>query len=726
MIATRPEQRVSIAAKMKESYYINNMAFYIGTAVNSNNKIATSENMEAANGIVPDSVYSYVLTPLSGEDSKKLPGSIRDTDFITPIREKNIGEYIELPREFTVKVDDPNVTLLKNADVAKILKPVIEQAIINAINKEQPEGQDSGVPSTSNVDVKEIADKALEEWIDERADNALQLVKAVNNDNDLESFILTAFNYWWGTEEVYIYLYIQNGGIFYEIINPMDGFTVDNGNDNVQDHEAFLIRRKLTIDRINDYYRDDLSKKDREYIDYLINNTNDGVYAIPVEVYQGIYGRKLLGDDNYEGNINFSTSGAVTEHILFYKTEVKRDILIYTNELNEIQTKVIDEKEFEFNPELGHLALEKEWITETWKQVLIGDEESGIYLKPKPVDVQIYDERGANKLPIYGKKGILRGIDINPIPKRIIPNLALHRIITLQIERQIAKFKGAIELIPQGMLKSGINASTKAAMFYRLADNTIIYDETKIDSTTSQGYRIVGNDTVSNYIKTLIEFRDIIKAEAWDMANMNDGRYGNAAPSSTVTNNQQNIFNAKLGSVLSITTFNNILVKLYEAILAYAEHAYPNGRSGSLFNGDGTVAYYNMDSDTLTASKFGIHMTNSVIDGEKLKEYKSFAFAAGQHGEFQLATSALEGDSISGIRTNLNKYIKDKDEYEKQLEQDKVSLEGRIHDEQMADKQKDRDAKTSDIQLKEDLITEREVKKAAVESDSNSNNVASK
>ena len=85
-------------------------------------------------------------------------------------------------------------------------------------------------------------------------------------------------------------------------------------------------------------------------------------------------------------------------------------------------------------------------------------------------------------------------------------------------------------------------------MFYKLADNTYIYDDSEVPTNVIQnGYRLVGNDAAVNYIKTLIDLRNDVKAEAWDMANMNDSRYGNAAASSTVTNNNQNIIRAKLG-----------------------------------------------------------------------------------------------------------------------------------------------------------------------------------
>jgi len=721
MIANRPKQRVSLKEKMKPDYYINNIHYYIGVAMSTNDKGETLDNLNSANGVVPDTTYKYVLEPLSpdGTSFDNLPGVIRDTDFITPIREKNIGEYIELPNEFTVKVDDPNITIVKNKEVGDIIRPFIEQAVINKIN----EDKETGVPSKP-VDIEKVVSETLENWIDTRAENALHLVKSIINENDLDNKRLTLFNYWWATEEAYIHLYTTNGAIFFDVISPLEGYPIDNGYEFTDDKEGFLIRRKLTIDRIEEYYGDELTAKDREYLYNLLENNVDGRFVTTADVYEDIYGRKVMspngGTFNRSDKILFSNGRDVDEYVLFYKTEVERKILFYFNELGEVQQRVIeDDEDFTFDENLGHIKVEKEWITETWKQVLLGEEYAGIYLKPKPEVVQIYDEKGHNKLPIFGKNGLINGVYKNPVPKRIVPNLALHKLITLQIERQIAKYKGSIELIPQSML--GDNAGTvKANMFYKLADNTIIYDDTKVDfNTVAQGYRLVGNDAQSNFIKMLIDYRDVIKAEAWDMANMNDARYGTAPASSTVTNNQQNIFNAKLGSVLSITTFNSILVRLYTGILAYAEYVYPDGTKGSVFEKDGTIKYFNINSGELTANKYGIYMTNSVIDFNKLKEYKEFAFAAGQHGEFELAESAIKGDSVSSIRKHVNEYLKMKREYEKQLEQQKLQLQKQAQELAAKDKEADRQLELDKITLQEKLQEEREVKVASVKNNKN-------
>ncbi len=185
MIVERPKQRISVKERQDEKHYVNNMRYYIDVAVSANNMVETEDHIEASNGVVPKSTYDYVLRPLTGGDgtANNLPGVIRDTDFITPIREKNIGEYIELPNAFTVKVDDPNASILKSKEVADEVKPYIEQAIINVINSQQQgqqgQGMETGVPSTEQPDIQALVDDTLEKWVDERAVDSHLLIKSV-------------------------------------------------------------------------------------------------------------------------------------------------------------------------------------------------------------------------------------------------------------------------------------------------------------------------------------------------------------------------------------------------------------------------------------------------------------------------------------------------------------------------------------------------------------------
>ena len=68
----------------------------IATAHSNNDKADIKAFLDAANGIVDESTYKYVMATYNSVNGRKedLPGKIRDVDFITPIKEKYIGEFI--------------------------------------------------------------------------------------------------------------------------------------------------------------------------------------------------------------------------------------------------------------------------------------------------------------------------------------------------------------------------------------------------------------------------------------------------------------------------------------------------------------------------------------------------------------------------------------------------------------------------------------------------------
>ena len=247
--------------------------------------------------------------------------------------------------------------------------------------------------------------------------------------------------------------------------------------------------------------------------------------------------------------------------------------------------------------------------------------------------------------------------------------------------------------------------------FYKLADGTIIYDETKIGpDVVATGYRIVGNDSViSNYLKVLIDIRENIRQEAWDMANMNANRYGNAGSSETVRNNVSNIQLARLGSVLMVQMFNKALERDHSSTLEHAKIAYVEGRTGSYTGQDGKIEVLHLGKGDLLEEDLGVFVIDSILEDQKLQQYKDLAFNASQNGDVELAGAAIDADSSSGLR----KYIKDfsvaKREFEMQMkEMDNKNIKMKIDgDNALLDKQHQN--KLEEIELDQNKQTDREI-----------------
>ena len=146
---------------------------------------------------------------------------------------------------------------------------------------------------------------------------------------------------------------------------------------------------------------------------------------------------------------------------------------------------------------------------------------------------------------------------------------------------------------------------------------------------------------------------------------------------------------------------------------------YVDGKRGVNFDKDGKTVYYNINSGELTENRYGIFVSNSVLDFNKLKEYKDLAFSAAQHGDFELAAEAIDSDNLSNVREKIKEVNKAKKEYDKQLEQQKMAQDKAINDANLANDQQNREAKLKEIELKESLQKDREVEIKSMELASN-------
>ena len=648
-----PNERVSESQKRTKKWYVPTMEHWINRAVSSNDRTIVENDLKAANAEIPDKIFDYVTKPLGkdGKQVKKLPVDIRDVDFITPIKEKHLGEYIELPYTFHVTVDNPIVTLDRDVSLRKLKAKLIDQAMVNVMNKYMETGVDS---VGEGVDVEGEIEKYLDRWAKEKGIKAQRTLTFLNHLTGFEYMRINAFFYYWATERFFTYRYIDGTDVKKELIHPLNGYPVDDGEDYVEDMKGFLLRDSITYTELIDKYRDELSEEDREYLNEFAKNKyfgGGGVITVPAELITN-YNRYTFFNDTVVSNdgIRFGTIGEIERNIIFFNAEKKVKVLTYKDEFDKESEKYVPE-DYKVDPDIGDVSVRSDWINTVYVATRLGPEYAGIYVAPEEIEVQRRDINNPSicKLPIGGKTRMLGGNKPNPIPRRLISYLALYRIVTLQLERTISKYKGDVELIPKSMLLDE-TMSPQELWFYRMSDNTWVWDDTKIDlQTIVQGYRIVGNKGLADYVRFLMDFRENIKAEAWEAAHMNDSRYGNINPRAGKGVTEHNIFRAKLGSYLLIYTFNLAMEKEHMADLEFSKYAWINGKKGSYQDKSNNLIDMDIDGPTHMSSDHGVFVGDTMIEDKKLNQMKDIAFAASQNGNFDLAAKAIKSNSVHEI-----------------------------------------------------------------------------
>ena len=691
-----PEQQVSRSKKEEDSFYKPTYDYLISKAISLNPKDELTTWLDAANGIISNASLKYLISPLKDKETEqvlnKLPGEIRDTDLINTVRERNIGEYIGIPYKFTVNVLNADSILKRDAAVAEEVNKAMQQGLINLLNeyyeKQQEVGQaegaiNTGLPSKDFPDIEKFAKEFIENWIDDRAIKGFNILKLINVVNDFDTKRIQAFFYWWATEEFYTYREIINNEVYTSVLSPFESYPIYNDEQFVEDYTGFLIKKKTTLSKVKAMYWNEFSNSER---DHIANLTRDG---------QGKYSTKgtwlasrswdASETNNYSANSNMDydvtdTYEALDEYTIIWRTEVPIKIRKFIDPLGiEREEPVIEDYE---ETELD-LEVRTEWIEEVYIGKRFGNAITGVYLKPKPCDVQRYDEHTLTpKLPVGGKKGILRNIKQNPIPKRLLPYVLIDRMILLQQERVIAKYEGYIKVIPQALLNDDITGTKKEKLFYIKADNTLVYDDTTIDfNTVAQGFRVVAMPDVANYLKTLIDLRDKYKAEGLEIANMNNYALGDVMASTGKSVMQESIYRAKVGNVLSITMFHAALERDHTADLEFSKVAYHDEKRGSYTDrASGKPIYVDINIEEHRETQYGCFVENSKLDEAKLEMLRQIGFNASQNGDIDSAITAIEGDSIPEVRKALKEISKANKELEERMAENQNATQRYVAD----------------------------------------------
>lgn len=404
----------------------------------------------------------------------------------------------------------------------------------------------------------------------------------------------------------------------------------------------------MTIPQIIDRFRDELTDAEMNYLKdiYTVSPKYDAPDGI-VQIFNktDFAERKAILHTNAEALRSEARLYGKEIDIYHYvwKTEIKQGILKHRDLLGNVVESVVDE-DYEFDASAGDIEIEWEWINQVWEGWRIGGCHSGIYIKPRPIEVQ--RERFNNysdcKLPYNGIVGLHKDNLRNPIPFRVLPYLALYRIYTLQQERAVAKFKSWL-LFPESILADSSDMTTEERLAVANKDSFLPFDDSDAQPNALQSIREVATSAITNYIQMLDNLKQGLKAEAWEAANMNNARFGDAKDYAGKAVNESNYSQAMTGSVWSLECFNLFRERDYVANIDYSKFAWIDGKRGSYVDPTtNKVVVVDIDGSSDFSGNIGIYIRNNADVQNKLNMMKELAFSAGQNDQLEVAIEAIE------------------------------------------------------------------------------------
>lgn len=683
-----PNQKCSSKEKAKPEFYISTLNYVISKAL-TNNRQSAGLALEAANGKINTAKYTRLLLPiLDNEPVKtyKVDDYIDTIDFITPIKERYLGEFLRLNVKFFAVVTNDDPVLKMNKELAEELDKYIVQLFTNKVieyNQQAIEQGQQGVPIQAQPkelpDIETFKEDFIKRWRDaegEDVQNKFELLKRLTEDALLYA---QAFFYWWATDEVYSYRTIKRGKIVKEIVSPTEYYRVNSGSQYVCDDAMGVRHRKVSIMSILEERGDVLSAADK----ILLTNLNskyvspDGI-NIPkdeylsnfdVETVRSWINTGLKGIDGNRINITDNTLMIDEYHVVL--TSYQKIGILYYEDLNTAEIKSTEVSEdYELDLEAGDLDIE--WV---YKPVVLEgyrygyDKYKSIYTKLTPCIFQHFDINGENpKLPYNGITGLFRYYGLNPIPLRLVPNLVLYRTITKQMISTIRKYRPNLLLLPEVVLQSNKTNTLKARLNAMHEDDLLLINMDRMDANTLQAIRNIGNNTIENFIKGLLDLRAQIKNEAWESVNMNQERYGDIDTGGGKANTQEAIRRVSIATVPMLEVFNLFREKDYNLDMEYTKLAWINGYQGVMMTVDGKPLRVNIDGEKHLNQDIGIFVAFNVVEQEKLDQYKQFALG-GQNADFALASEAISAESSVELRQVVRRHDELTKKFQKEMEQ---------------------------------------------------------
>ena len=712
-----PDQKVSSKEKEKEEFYVSTINYIIGKAIaaDSANKTEAHVGLEAAKGKVTTQKYLQILLPLTdGQPATnyKVDTFIDNIDFITPIKERYLGEFYRLQTQFLAIVIDDDPVLRRNEDLQVELNTYFQQLFVEKVTQiqaqqTQAEQQGQQAPPQSNLpDVDTFIANFISKWRDkigELAQHKLELLKNLTKDTQLYA---EAFYYWWTTDQVFSYRTIIDGKIVKEIIPPTEYFRVHSGSQLVCDDLMGMRKTKVSIMSILNDYSDLISESDKNYLLRLRDKyiTQKGI-NVPKADMLGRFEGSILewvrsGIRDYSHDLNITDESLLVDkqHVVLHSYR-KIGILTYEHPTEGILQTEVDE-DYKLEPEFGDIDIEWEYVPIILEGYLFGDKYTGIYTKIRPCIFQNYDINGKNpKLPYNGVTGLFRYYGSNPVPVRLIPYLVLYRVITKQLISTIRKYRPSILAIAESLLQSSKNHTLTDRMNALHDDNLLLINSDEASVSLLQATREIGNSTIERFIEGLINLRKVIKEEAWEAANMNQERYGDIDTSAGKANTQEAIRRVSIASVPMLEVFNNFRCADYNLDIEYTKLAWINGFQGVILSEEGKPIRISIDGNKHLNETLGIFVVSSIVEQEKLAEYKQLAFSASQNGDFVVASEAIDARNSVTLKNLIRQHDEMTKAFQKEMEvikgQQQQALQDKISEE--AEKQHAREIEKLNI-----------------------------
>ena len=646
----------------------------------STNKDNLKRLYDYYNGTIDEDDYKHVLKPY-GKSRSNFPSKMRNFPIIKPIIDLLLGEKSKRPLNFSVVVKNADSISLKEEALNEQIYQNLSQMMINQMNAR---GIETGIDSQEIELPQHIAEQFQSTYVDNRAIKGQSAINYILQEQEIDDKLNQAWFHFLVSGEAYTHRGVRNGEPFYEVLNPIDvDYDLDPDLEFVEDGDWALVRKYMHASTVIDHHYEDLTDQQVLELEEPRHAEADSylLYASSAGKDPNAYRNRLVEVIN-----------------VYWKSRKRVGFLSFIDPMTGQLEEMSVEDGFRMPSELKELGGKIEWIwtNEVWEGTRI-DGRMFININPIPNQRISLDNMSTCKLPINGR----RYSDVNAqnisLVSLGIPFQLTYNVYKYRLELAIARSKDVIAQFDINMIPKKWDMDK--FMYYVEGTGIAWVDYNKEGIQLNPQHQSVLDMSIKT-IEQYIGLLESIMLEWEKLSGVNRQRQGQIGSYEGKATSQQAIVQSSHITEDLFKKFNRMEERDLQALLDYSKEAWITGKKAAFMMPDGTQEFLDIDSMEHMESNYGIFITDSGKEQEKMEMIKQLSQSMIQNGvPASTIVEMLDAESFASIKAKIGQVEKQQQELAaKQQEAEMAAQQGQLEQAQQKmqleaeDKQKDRDA----------------------------------
>jgi hypothetical protein len=626
------------------------------------------------NGVIDEQDYRYVLKPY-GKTRNNFPSKLRNYPIIKPIVDLLLGEKAKRPLNYTVTVTNSDSTSIKEQEKRALIMEQVNEMFMQKLSPEEMQGMEPKPP-------QQILEEFERTYVDSRALKGQAAINYIMQNEEVVDKLQKGFFHYLVTGEVYSHKGVIRNDPFFEILNPLDiDYDKDPDLEFVEDGDWAIVRKYAHASTVIDIFGESLTDEQVLELENPQQTSADSYL---------LYRAEANGSDE-----NIYRNRLIECITVYWKSRKRIGFLTYMDPMTGTPEEMIVPEGYRLPKEMkaAGAKVRYEWVNEVWEGTRI---DGRFYVDINPVANQrtSLDNPSKCKLPVNGRKYSDINSDNISLVSLGIPYQLNYNIFKYRMELAIARSKDIIAQFDINMIPKKWDMDKFMYFVEGTGIAWVDYNKEGIQlSPQHQSVLDMSIKTIDQYLALL----ESIQLEWEKISGVNRQRQGGIGPYEGKAASQQAIVQSSHITEDLFRKFSRFEQRELQGLLDYSKEAWVNGKKGMYVMPDTTIEMFDISSMELMEAEFGIFMSDSGRDQDKLDQARAIGQSMVQNGVPASAVlDMFDTDNFIGLKDKIRKAEKAQEELQQaqqkaQQQQQQQAMQMQQQQAQMEELSKDKD-----------------------------------